>query len=173
MPTLANDPRAGASGVSPLCLEQFSGRDTKVVLVHTTTASGLRMAAGMDHVVEGPSGTDTSPAEVGADLGRVTITADLEPGQQLRVVKFLAYGWSSQRSTAALRDQVAAALAEARHTGWDELLRGQRGYLDDFWSAPMSSWRATPSSNRRCGSRSSTPCKPAPEASDARSQPRA
>ena len=63
----------------------------------------------------------------------MTITADLRPGQRLRVVKFLAYGWSSQRSTAALRDQVAAALAEARHTGWDGLLAGQRAYLDDFW----------------------------------------
>ena len=35
---------------------------------------------------------------------------------------------------AALRDEVAAALAEARHTGWDGLLAGQRGYLDDFWA---------------------------------------
>ena len=119
--------------VSPLRSEQFSGRDAKVVLVHSTKLSGLRMAAGMDHVVEGPPGTETNPAEFGDDLGRVTITADVEPGQRLRVVKFLAYGWSSQRSTAALRDQVAAALAEARHTGWDGLLAAQRAYLDDFW----------------------------------------
>ncbi len=27
----------------------------------------------------------------------------------------------------------AAALAEARHTGWDGLLAEQRAYLDDFW----------------------------------------
>ena len=33
----------------------------------------------------------------------------------------------------AIRDQVAAALAEARHTGWDGLLAEQRTYLDDFW----------------------------------------
>ena len=90
------------------------------------------MAAGMDHVVDGPPGTETA-TESSEDLGRVTITADVEPGQRLRVVKFLAYGWSSRRSTAALRDQVAAALAEARHTGWEGLLAGQRGYLDDFW----------------------------------------
>src|SRR5206468_6722837 len=54
-------------------------------------------------------------------------------GQRLRVVKFLAYGWSSQRSLPALRDQVVAALAEARHTGWDGLLAAQRDYLADFW----------------------------------------
>jgi alpha,alpha-trehalose phosphorylase len=133
MPTLPHDPRTGASVVSPLRSEQFSGRDAGVVLVHSTKASGLRMAAGMDHVIEGPPGTDTGAAESGEDLGRLTITADVEQGQQLRVVKFLAYGWSSQRSTVALRDQVAAALAEARHAGWDGLLASQRGYLDDFW----------------------------------------
>jgi alpha,alpha-trehalose phosphorylase len=87
----------------------------------------------MDHIVEGPTGTETNPAESGEDLGRVTITADVAPGERLRVVKFLAYGWSSQRSTAALRDQVAAALAEACRTGWEGLLAGQRAYLDDFW----------------------------------------
>ena len=76
---------------------------------------------------------DGDGTESSDDLGRVTITADVEPGQRLRVVKLLAYGWSSQRSKAALRDQVAAALAEARHTGWDGLLAGQRRYLDDFW----------------------------------------
>jgi alpha,alpha-trehalose phosphorylase len=133
VPDPADDPRAGARAVSPLRSEQFAGRDTKVVLVHSTKGSGLRLAAGMDHIVEGPPGTETSPAEFGEDLGRVTVAADVEPGQRLRLVKFLAYGWSSQRSAAALRDQVAAALAEARHTGWEGLLGGQRSYLDDFW----------------------------------------
>jgi alpha,alpha-trehalose phosphorylase len=133
MPGLSDDPRTAAIIESPLRSEQFSDHDAKVVLVHSTKASMLRMAAGMDHIVEGPPGTETNPAESGEDLGRVTITADVAPGERLRVVKFLAYGWSSQRSTAALRDQVAAALAEACRTGWEGLLAGQRAYLDDFW----------------------------------------
>jgi alpha,alpha-trehalose phosphorylase len=133
MPTLSDDPRGAASVVSPLRSEQFSNDDAEVVLVHSTRTSRLRMAAGMNHIIEGPPGTETATAESGEDLGRVTITANVQPGQRLRVVKFMAYGWSSRRSTAALRDQVAAALAEARHTGWDGLLADQRGYLDDFW----------------------------------------
>jgi alpha,alpha-trehalose phosphorylase len=133
MPEFGSDPRTAAAVASPLRSEQFSDLGTKVVLVHATRLSGLRLAAAMDHVVEGPAGTEIGEAESGDDLGRVTITADLEPGQRLRVVKFLAYGWSSRRSTAALRDQVAAALAEARHTGWDGLAGAQREYLDDFW----------------------------------------
>src|SRR5688572_27609319 len=86
----------------------------------------------MDHLVEGPEGTDVS-SESSPDVGRVTIAADLVPGERLRVVKFLAYGASSQRSLPAVRDLAVAALAEARHTGWEGLLASQRAYLDDFW----------------------------------------
>ena len=132
MPAAAHDPRVAAELGDVLRSEQFYDHDARVVLVHVTQKSALRMAAAMDHMVDGPAGTETTTESHG-DLGRVTITADVEPGQRLRVVKLLAYGWSSQRSTAALRDQVAAALAEARHTGWEGLLAGQRQYLDDFW----------------------------------------
>jgi len=132
MPATGGDPRAAAEIHSALRPELHSDHEDRAVLVHITRQSELRMAAAMDHLVEGPEGTETG-TESHDDLARVTITADLQPGQRLRVVKLLAYGWSSQRSTAALRDQVSAALAEARHTGWDGLLAGQRDYLDDFW----------------------------------------
>ena len=133
MPTAKVDPRAAANLGAVLRSEQFSDHDARVVLVHVTRTSRLRMAAAMDHLVAGPRGTATA-TESSEHLGRVTITADVQPGQRLHVVKLLAYGWSGRRSTAALRDQVAAALAEARHTGWEGLLAGQRGYLDDFWA---------------------------------------
>ncbi|MGO9753779.1 MAG: glycoside hydrolase family 65 protein [Solirubrobacteraceae bacterium] len=132
MPDVDVDPRAAASLGAPLRSEQFTHRDARAVLVHITKQSALRMAAAMDHVVAGPVGTEMT-CESSEDLARVTIMAEVAPGERLRVVKLLAYGWSSQRSTAALRDEVAAALAEARHTGWDGLLAGQRDYLDDFW----------------------------------------
>jgi alpha,alpha-trehalose phosphorylase len=132
-PPRSGDPRAAAVLESPLKSEDFLDRAARVVLVHSTKGSKLRMAAAMDHVVEGPAGTETA-AESSPDVGRLTIATDLQPGQQVRMVKFLAYGWSSQRSLPAIRDQVIAALAEARHTGWEGLLAGQREYLDDFWA---------------------------------------
>ena len=49
------------------------------------------------------------------------------------MTKFVAYGWSSQRSVPALRDQVDAALAAVLQTGWDGLVAEQRDYLDEFW----------------------------------------
>ncbi len=68
------------------------------------------------------------------DGGLVTASVPLEPGQRLRVIKFVAYGWSGERSLTAVRDQVWAALTGAQATGWDGLLAAQRAYLDDFWS---------------------------------------
>jgi alpha,alpha-trehalose phosphorylase len=131
MPLSGKDPSAKREGRA-LRSEQFGHHDARVVLVHATRDSRLRLAAAMDHVVEGPVGIEIA-TESGEDLGRVSITADVKPGEKLRVLKLLAYGWSSQRSTPALRSQVVGALAEARRAGWDGLLAGQRRYLDDFW----------------------------------------
>ena len=130
--TLEDDPRAAAVLESPLVSEEFFDHAARVVLVHSTRASGLRLAAGMDHIVEGPAGTEVA-GESRADVGRVTVAADLGLGDRLRIVKFLAYGASSRRSLLSVRDEVVAALAEARHTGWAGLVFGQRAYLDDFW----------------------------------------
>ncbi len=127
-----SDPRAAALLESPQRSDDFFERAAGAVLLHSTKRSELRMGAGMDHVVDGPDGTETF-AESSPDVGRLTVAADLGDGERLRVVKFLSYGWSSRRSVPAIRDQVIAALAEARHTGWDGLLAAQRAYLDEFW----------------------------------------
>jgi alpha,alpha-trehalose phosphorylase len=132
MPRAAPVSAAEAERRAVLCSERFSHDDAGAVLVHRTRNTGLRMAAGMDHVVAGPPGTETT-TESSEDLGRTTIVADVQPGQRLRMVKLLGYGWSSDRSLRALRGQLSASLAEARSTGWEGLLAGQRRYLDDFW----------------------------------------
>jgi alpha,alpha-trehalose phosphorylase len=132
VPEPKDDPRAAAALRAALVAEQHTHHELRAGLVHRARASELRMAAGMDHVIEGPDGTTTG-TETEPDLARVTVGTELEPGQTLRIVKLLAYGWSSQRSLPSLRDQVDAALAAARQTGWDGLRRGQREYLDNVW----------------------------------------
>lgn len=132
VPNNAADPREAAALEAPLVAEEDYAQGMRVTLVHRTRASGLRMAAAMDHVIDGPEGTVTA-AESGSDLGRLTISTELQPGEKLRIVKFLGYGWSGQRSVPSLRDQVHLALAAARRTGWDGLLASQREYLADVW----------------------------------------
>ncbi len=132
VPAQTDDPRAAAALRSPLVGEFHGCNGMRAELIHHTRASGLRMAAAMDHIVEGPEGTVTT-MESETDLARLTVTTELEPGQPLRIVKLLAYGWSSQRSLPSLRAQVDAALASAKRTGWKGLRAGQREYLDDVW----------------------------------------
>ncbi len=132
-PAASEDPRAAAALEAPLRFEASLSRDTRAVLVHSTKGSGLQAGAAMDHVVEGPESTRCDEAESWDDLARVTATATVAPGERLRMVKLLAYGWSSERSVPAVRDQVGAAVTEARHTGWNGLVDEQRAYLDRFW----------------------------------------
>jgi alpha,alpha-trehalose phosphorylase len=132
VPAQADDPRAAAALKTPLESEQHGHFGLRAGLVHRTKASKLLMGSGMEHLVEGPEAT-TTETESEPDLARVTVTTELEPGETLRVTKFLAYGWSSQRSRPSLRDQVDAALASAKRTGWNGLAEGQRTYLDRFW----------------------------------------
>lgn len=128
-----DDPRLAAALDRPLVADFAAARGTSAVLVHHTRRSGLRVAAGMDHELDDLSG-DSCTVQAEPDLARMTIAADLAEGEVLRLTKYVAYGWSSRRSTPALRAQVDAALAQAKQTGWDRLLARQREYLDAFWS---------------------------------------
>lgn len=132
LPTMSGDPRVTAVLKAPLRSEYHHARRAGALLMHCTKRSNLRVGAAMDHVIDGPDGLDVE-TESYPDVGRVTVTGYLKPGERLRLVKFVAYGWSGVRSLPAVRDQLEAALVAARQTGWDGLLAEQRDFLDDFW----------------------------------------
>ena len=132
IPAPSKDPRVAAALEQPLVSEEFSASSTRGVLIHKTRASQLRMAAGMDHVLHGDDGVSFH-THAQPDWARTTVGTTLKPGEHLGITKFVAYGWSSQRSVPALRDQVDAALSAVLHTGWDNLVKEQRAYLDEFW----------------------------------------
>ncbi|MEU9151175.1 glycosyl hydrolase family 65 protein [Streptomyces sp. NPDC048417] len=133
LPGTNGDPRAAVALESPLEQEDDFASGRRLRLVHRTRRSGLRVAVAADHTVAGP-GRTTTQAESDTDVARLTVTSVLEPGERLRVEKFVAHGWSGVRSLPAMADQVDAALAAAAHEGWQGLADEQRGYLDDYWS---------------------------------------
>ena len=135
VPRIAGDPRAASVLESPLVSEEHSavdGKNPRAVLVHGTRMSKLRLAAGMSHEIHGPE-RKAVVSESYPDLARLMIAAEVPAGKELRLVKYLGYGWSSQRSRPALVDQVSGALAAAKLIGWDGLIAEQRKYLDSFW----------------------------------------
>ncbi|MDQ1740803.1 MAG: alpha,alpha-trehalose phosphorylase, partial [Pseudonocardiales bacterium] len=132
VPGHSADPRAAAALTDPLEAVEHSASGNRSSLLHRTRVSGLRMAAAADHVITSDADAQ-SHTYVEPDWSRTTVGCRLEPGQTLTVTKFVAYGWSSQRTVPALRDQVDAALSAALHTGWTRLLAEQRSYVEDFW----------------------------------------
>ena len=127
-----DDPRGGTVLEDVLESKLAVEHELRVVLAHQTKRSGLMLAAGMEHLIKAADPTTLTQTE--PDLGRVTISAKLEPGQPLRLVKLLAYHWSSQQSVEFLRDQVDASLENAVAEDFDGLVAQQREYLDAYWS---------------------------------------
>ena len=103
------DPRRGRALGDALRSRLSVDHGMRVVLGHETGRSGLAVVSGMAHVIfhDGEVATLTQSEP---DLGRVTLSAELEPGRPLTLVKFIAYHWSSQQSIDWLRDQVDASL---------------------------------------------------------------
>ncbi|MDR6317426.1 glycoside hydrolase family 65 protein [Actinoplanes couchii] len=136
---VSDDPRVAAALEDPLEAVEQDTEQHGAVLLHRTRRSRLLLGAGMDHVVSSSAGGEEidyeEETDVREDWARTTVVTVLPPGGRLRIIKFLAYGWSGSRSTEALRDQVAAALNTARYVGWDGLVAEQRAYLDDFWDS--------------------------------------
>jgi alpha,alpha-trehalose phosphorylase len=132
MPDLGGDPRGATTFEAPLESEEHASDKLAAVLMHRTRRSGIRIGAVMDHEIEGPVET-RSGAESYPDVGRVTFATRLQPGECFAFTKYLAYGWSSERSRSAVHDQVVGALAAARLSGWEGLLSEQRSSLDAFW----------------------------------------
>jgi alpha,alpha-trehalose phosphorylase len=132
VPQRSGDPRVAAALASPLEHEEHMGEGTRALLMHRTRSSKLRLAACMQNEIDCAS-SYVHELDVHEDWARVSVATRLEPGERLTLTKYVAYGWSSQRSVPALRDQVGAALASGVQTGWDQLVRDQRAALNAFW----------------------------------------
>ncbi len=162
LPPGSDDPRVAAVLEAPLVWEADAAAGARAGLVHSTRRSKLRIAAVMDHEVEGPADTEIE-AESFPHLGRVMVSATLEPGERLRLVKFVAYGWSSgplgaRRAGPGRRcprgcetHRLGGPSRRAAHITWTS-----------SGSAPTSRSTGMPSSSRPYGLRCSTCCRPVP-----------
>ena len=133
LPTASADPRVAAALREPLEAEEQLVEGSRAMLLHHTRSSRLRVAAICDHLIDTNGDGHSTHTFCQPDWSRTTVGTRLKAGERLTVTKFVSYGWSSQRSAPALRDQVDAALAAVLYTTWDGLLAEQREYLDEFW----------------------------------------
>jgi alpha,alpha-trehalose phosphorylase len=133
VPIKSKDPRVAALLEEPLEAVEHQKNGLRAHLIHRTRASRLHMAAAMGHVFDSDSLGGDPEITAHPDWARLTAGTVLQPGETLSLTKFVAYGWSSQRSVPALRDQVDAAVTAAMHAGWNQFVEDQRAALDLFW----------------------------------------
>jgi alpha,alpha-trehalose phosphorylase len=132
LPRQSDDPRVSAIIEEPLEAVINDASEGRALLVHRTRASQLQVAAGMAHDVPEH---DHCRTELVAhhNWARLTASTEVVPDDPFTFTKFVAYGWSSERSAAALADQVDGALVSALQAGWDAIEAEQTEHFEDFW----------------------------------------
>ncbi len=171
---VGGDPRAAAALEAPLVAEFADWRTTAARC--SSTAPGPA-ACGSARRWATRSTVPRPHTEAGGgfdDLARLTVAAELAAGEPLRLAKFLAYGWSAERSMAAIQRSGGRGRWPARNAPVGTDSPPSSGPTSTTsGSGPTSSSTVTPSSSRRCASPCSTSFRPARAASSGRSRPRA
>jgi alpha,alpha-trehalose phosphorylase len=172
-PPPGGDPRVAAVLQAPVVEQEHAAKGARAGLVHSTRHSGLCVAAVMDHVIDGPPATRMQ-AESFPHLGRVTVTASLEPGVS-------GCGWSNSSPTAG-RDPARFPPCVISPTRRSPGQYRQVGTVCSPRSGPTSTRSGlartcrstgTPRSSKQCASRCSTCCRPVLAPKAERSPPRA
>jgi alpha,alpha-trehalose phosphorylase len=132
VPSRSGDPRVSAALGKPLVSVRHGTLGNRSLLVHRTDNTRLNLAVAMDNHVTSPDDTTIDVIDF-EDWARFTVATGAEPGSAVELVKFIAYGWSSERSVEALVDQVDAALTQAARIGWERVAAEQAEAFDRFW----------------------------------------
>ena len=126
----ADDPRRG-KGFAEKVLVPLDARAgaTRAVLRLATRNSGLELACGIEHHIEGASVT----ASAEGDGARVVVEAELAAGASLRIGKYLAYHWARSAAAGDLVARVDRTLDRAAGAGYDAIELDHRCDVEAFW----------------------------------------
>ena len=128
----SDDPRRG-KGFAEKVLVPLGARaqGARAVLNLATRNSGLELAVGMEHEIDGARSVE---AYAEGDGARVVVLADLEPGEQLSLSKYVAYHWSARAPEGDLAGRVDRTLDRAALDGYETIEREHTRHVTGFWS---------------------------------------
>ena len=101
----------------------------RAVLRLATRNSGLELACGIDHHVEG--GAFRATAE--GDAASAVVQAELAAGESLRLGKYLAYHWARATAAGDFVARVDRTLDRAASAGYAAIEGAHRRHVEDFW----------------------------------------
>ena len=106
--------------------------DGEVVLGYRCANSGMTLACAYRHIVETTAPHQVETA-IGPDLAKTVVTARLDSGETLRLVKLVSYHTSTGVPAEELADRCHRTLQRAEAGGVGVILDEQREWLTDFW----------------------------------------
>ena len=128
------DPREAAPLYGQVLLPRSAHADkTRVFLCHTTRHSQLTLACGMEHQID-TAGQYTTDAHCSKSSAKVVFSVDAQPGQPVRLTKYMTYHSSPTRAPKELCADGTETLDRALAGGFDKLLTAQKEYMAAFWS---------------------------------------
>jgi len=127
----SDDPRRGKGFAEKVLVPLAARADgARAVLELATRNSGLQLAVGMEHEIEGAGSVEVRAEGDGA---RVVVMADLEPGQHVTLSKYVAYHWSERAPDGDLASRVDRTLDRAARDGYERIERDHARHVADFW----------------------------------------
>ena len=114
---------------------QREGRtaEQSVILGFECANSAMTLACGYQHLVD-TACEHTVATDMMPDLAKTVFTFDGQPGQTIRITKFVSYHSSTGVPCAEIADRCERTLDRARSHGFHALKESQRTWLDEFWS---------------------------------------
>ncbi len=128
------DPRKSRGfAETPLIQQRGECADQRILLGYKTRNSGMTLACGADHTIETECPYLVA-TECSEDMGKVVFTVNAQEGEPITIHKYLAYHTSRGVPVDELVDRSERSLDRTLRDGFDQLVAGQRAYLDDFWA---------------------------------------
>lgn len=130
-----SDPRQSRRfGYRVLQPSLHSADDTRLILCHFAKNSGLGLAAGIDHELETKCVYSHS-SNCEENKGEVTYMVDARKGEPINLTKYMTYHTTitAPHTPDELAVRAKRALSRTKKFGFNDLLKGQQEYLDDFW----------------------------------------
>lgn len=131
--TSEGDPRLAKGFQERVLLPvQHSVQERRILLSHRTRNSQMTVTCGSEHQFE----TDCPylyQSRASEDAGKVVFSVNAQAGVPIRLTKYLTYHTCDRSSAQELCERADRTLDRAFRLGFDDLLAGQRQYLDEFW----------------------------------------
>jgi alpha,alpha-trehalose phosphorylase len=134
---------AVVEGVDPRRSREFAHRvleprlatevGDEVMLGYRCRNSGMTLACAYRHLIESDAEHQVETI-VRSDLAKTVISARAQPGQTLRIAKFVSYHSAHEIPPPELANRCTRSLARAVDDGEERIMSDQRAWLDDYWA---------------------------------------